>query len=184
MEPRGYPPLTAGYDDPDKVHGEVVTPEVVGFGPAVCQALVIVVEHAGRVVEDVAVDLARGYDGLEGVAERVLGGDEPGDEEGERAPAYLRAGVRFLALYVGYMVEGNGTYGCHGLHAENERVRRQVPRVGQGVFFPQLPEQILRRPHARVVVREVPYARQPRRMERRMGSSVPSKNKWIVPAVK
>ena len=141
------------------------------------------VEHAGRVVEDVAVELAQGYDGLQWVAERVLGDDEPGDEEGERAPAHLRAGVSFLPLYGGYLVEGNGTYGCDGLHAENERVRRQVPRVGHGVFFPQLPEQILRRPHARVVVREIAYARQRRRTGRPMGSSVPSKNKCIVPAV-
>ena len=46
----GGAPLTARDDNPDKVHEEVVAPEIVGFGPAVSKALVIVIEHAGCVV--------------------------------------------------------------------------------------------------------------------------------------
>lgn len=49
--------LTAGYYDPDEVHEEVVPPKVICLGPAVRYSFIIVIEHASRVVEDVAVDL-------------------------------------------------------------------------------------------------------------------------------
>lgn len=42
--------LTPGYNDPDKVHEEVIAPEVVSLGPTVGQSLVIVIEHAGCIV--------------------------------------------------------------------------------------------------------------------------------------
>ena len=43
-------PLTARDDDPDKVHEEIVDPEIIGFGPAVGNALMVVIEHASRVI--------------------------------------------------------------------------------------------------------------------------------------
>ena len=59
-----YPPLTARDDNPDKVHEEIIAPEIVCFWPAVCKTLVIVIKHTSCVVEDVAVDLAHRYYGL------------------------------------------------------------------------------------------------------------------------
>ena len=52
-----YPTLTARYDNPDEVHEDKVKPEIVCFRSAVCQILVIVVEHARSIVENVAVYL-------------------------------------------------------------------------------------------------------------------------------
>lgn len=52
--------LTSRNDNPEKVHEEVVAPEVVGLWSRVGDAQVVVVEHAGGVVQDVAVDLANG----------------------------------------------------------------------------------------------------------------------------
>ena len=50
---------TARDDDPDEVHEEVVTPEVIRFWSAIRETLVIVVKHARSVVEDVAVYLTK-----------------------------------------------------------------------------------------------------------------------------
>lgn len=52
-------------------------------------------------------------------------------------------------------VRVNVTNHCDGLDADHERVRRQVPRVGQGIFLPQLGKEVLRAGEARVVVDEV-----------------------------
>jgi hypothetical protein len=52
-----------------------------------------VVEHGGRVVENVAVELAERDDELERVADGVVVGDESGADEGERAPKGLAKSV-------------------------------------------------------------------------------------------
>ena len=54
--------------DPDEVHQEVVAPEIQELGAAVHDTLVVVVEHAGRIVQNAAVNLACRDDDLEGVA--------------------------------------------------------------------------------------------------------------------
>jgi hypothetical protein len=54
-----------------------------------------VIEHACRIVQNIAVQLAERNDGLEGVTERVIGCDEAGGEEGEGTPEGL-PGVRTL----------------------------------------------------------------------------------------
>lgn len=46
-------------------------------------------------------------------------------------------------------------YGGDGLHAENEGVRGQVARVGEGVLLPELSKEILFRAHQGVVDGEV-----------------------------
>lgn len=48
------------------------------------------------------------------------------------------------------------TYHGHRLHAEHHRVRSHIPRVGQRILLPQLPEQILGRGHVVMVDDEVP----------------------------
>lgn len=47
------------------------------------------IEHAGCIVKDQAVDLAYANDNLEWVAERVRVGDEEGYDEAEWAPCEL-----------------------------------------------------------------------------------------------
>lgn len=42
--------LTARNDNPDEIHEEEIEPEVICLRSAVCQALVIVVKHAGGIV--------------------------------------------------------------------------------------------------------------------------------------
>jgi hypothetical protein len=51
-----------------------------------------VIEHAGCVVENQAVDLAHADDDLEGVAEWVRVCDEEGYDETDRAPCELSIG--------------------------------------------------------------------------------------------
>lgn len=60
--------LTARYDNPDEVHEEVITPEVVCFGPAVGDSFVVVVEHARCIVEDITVYLTQGNQRLKRVS--------------------------------------------------------------------------------------------------------------------
>lgn len=81
--------LTSRNDDPDGVHGEVVEPKVVSLWPAVADLVEIVVKHAGGIVEDVSVYLAQGDDHLEGMAQRMVDGDEICKEEAQRPPADL-----------------------------------------------------------------------------------------------
>ena len=85
-----YSTLTARYDNPDEVHEEEVKPKVVCFRSAVCQVLVIVVEHARSVVENVAVYLTQGDHSLEGEAHRMLSCDEVCGKVGQRTPADLK----------------------------------------------------------------------------------------------
>lgn len=50
--------LTARNHNPNKVHEEKVKPEIVGFWSAICQVLVVMIEHASSIVEDIAIYLA------------------------------------------------------------------------------------------------------------------------------
>lgn len=45
-----YVQLTRWDNDPDKVHGEVIKPEIVSFWPTVTEAVIVVVEHACGIV--------------------------------------------------------------------------------------------------------------------------------------
>jgi hypothetical protein len=85
-------PLTARENHPNEVHEEVVSPEVQKLGSRVRDLRVVVIEHAGCVVENQAVDLAHADDDLEGVAERVRVCDEEGYDETDRAPCELSIG--------------------------------------------------------------------------------------------
>lgn len=83
-------PDQGGWDDePEEVHHEVVHPEVEELWAGVDDALVVVVEHAGRVVEDNTVELAGGDNYLEWVTEWVADGDHVGDNEAEWSPCEL-----------------------------------------------------------------------------------------------
>jgi hypothetical protein len=65
------------------------------------------IEHAGGIIENQSIDLANTDNDLKGMAKRVGGCDKQGDDEAERSPCE----------------SGDG------LHAENKRIRGQVPAV-------------------------------------------------------
>jgi hypothetical protein len=81
--------LTAGENHPNEVHEEVISPEIQKLRSRICDLRIVVIEHAGCVVEDQAIDLAYTDDDLEGVAERVRVCDEEGYDEADRAPCEL-----------------------------------------------------------------------------------------------
>lgn len=76
-------------DDPEGVHQDKVAPVVELLRARVRQVEDVVVEQRGSVVQDVAVELAKGDDELGRVAQRVVNGDEVGGEEGAGAPEDL-----------------------------------------------------------------------------------------------
>ena len=86
----------AGDDDPEGVHQHEVAPVVGSLGAGVGNIEDVVVEQRGRVVENVAVELAQRDDELQGVAQGVVDGDEVGGEEGEGTPEGLPKSVNEL----------------------------------------------------------------------------------------
>jgi hypothetical protein len=76
-------------DNPESIHQDKVSPVVSGLGARVRHVENVMIEHGGCVVENVAVELTEGDDELEGVAERVVVGDETGGDEGKGAPEGL-----------------------------------------------------------------------------------------------
>lgn len=76
-------------NSPEEVHHEVVEPEVQELWAGVDNTLIVVIEHAGGIVKNNAVELAGGDDDLYWVAEWVLGGDHGGDDEAEGTPCEL-----------------------------------------------------------------------------------------------
>ena len=93
------------------------------------------IEPISAIVQQIAVELARRHERLDGVAVGRVGYDQPRREERERTPQE----------------------GRHRLHAQHERVARQVARVRHAVFFPELPEEVLAPGHAGVVNAEVAF---------------------------
>lgn len=81
--------LTARYDDPDEIHEEVVTPEIVCFGSRIRDPFVVVIEHTGRVIEDITVYLPQTHHCLKWMSEGMLEGDHECNTERQRPPAEL-----------------------------------------------------------------------------------------------
>lgn len=52
--------LTSWYHNPDEIHEEIISPEVIRFWPTVCKALGIMIKHARGIVKYISVDLAQG----------------------------------------------------------------------------------------------------------------------------
>jgi hypothetical protein len=78
-------------DNPEAVHEHKIAPEIEGFRPRIGAVEEVVVEHARGIVEHVAVELAERDDDCQAVAQGVVRRDEAGGDEGEGAPAGLRA---------------------------------------------------------------------------------------------
>jgi hypothetical protein len=76
-------------DDPEGVHQDEVAPVVRGLGTRVCDVEDVVVEHGGRVVENVAIELAERDDELQRVAERVVVRNKGGGDERAGSPESL-----------------------------------------------------------------------------------------------
>ena len=111
------------------------------------------VEHAGSIVENEAVDLANADDDLEGMAERMGGCYEGCHNKAERSPGelHIRNQHRTNLGTDEKDTEGRGTNSSDSFHAQHEGVGSQISRVREGIFLPQLAEKILRRSHASVI---------------------------------
>ena len=104
------------------------------------------IEHAGGIVENIAIHLAKGHHCLKWIPQGVIYSDQICCEEGERAPAELRS----MSVRIGRL-SSFSTYRGDRLHAQYERIRCEVPRVRESVLFPQLAENVLCRSHACMV---------------------------------
>ena len=49
--------LTTWYHNPDEIHEEIIYPEVIRFWPTIRQALGVMIEHAGSIIKNVAINL-------------------------------------------------------------------------------------------------------------------------------
>jgi len=81
--------LTAREDHPDEVHEEVIAPEVEKFRSRVCDLRIVVIEHAGGIVENQSINLAHANNDLKRMAERVRVRDEECYNETDRTPSEL-----------------------------------------------------------------------------------------------
>ena len=85
--------LTSWYHNPDEVHEEIISPEVIRFRPTVCKALGIMIKHARGIVKYISIDLAQGDECLERMTEGMLVSDEQCDSEGHGTPTDLNLDV-------------------------------------------------------------------------------------------
>jgi hypothetical protein len=79
--------------------------------------------------------------------------------------------------------DGDGAYHGEGLDAEHKGVRGQVARVGEGVFLPQLGEEVLGGGDGGVVADEVTWVGYQRRSREggNCGWEILSKKRWRKP---
>jgi hypothetical protein len=94
------PRLTAWENHPDKVHEEIIPPEIQKFGSRICDLCVVVIEHAGCIIEDQTVDLAHADNNLERMAQGVRICDKEGYDEADRAPCELRSQELAINLHI------------------------------------------------------------------------------------
>lgn len=51
--------LTAWYHNPNEVHEEIISPEVIRFWPTVCQTFDVMIKHARSIVKNISIYLAQ-----------------------------------------------------------------------------------------------------------------------------
>lgn len=73
--------LTTRNDNPDKIQEKVVKPKVIRFRPAICEPFMVMIEHARSIVENIAIDLTQGNQGLQRVTKGMLSSDQHGHDE-------------------------------------------------------------------------------------------------------
>ena len=76
-------------ENPEEVHEHEVAPEVGSLRASVGYIEDVVVEQRSRVVQDVAIELAKRDDELQRVTKRVVDSDQVGGDEGEGSPEGL-----------------------------------------------------------------------------------------------
>jgi hypothetical protein len=86
------------------------------------------------------------------VFERVVDGGQICHIEAQGAPKALFT-VPCLAFGTGsgFASKYSSTHHCNCLNAHNKRIRNQISRVGFGILFPKLAEDVLRGAHAIMV---------------------------------
>lgn len=120
-------------NNPEEVAEEVVSPEVKSLRSAVHNVVYNLLERADGVVQDVTVQLAQADDELERVSQRVVDNDEVDTEEGHWAPENS----------------------SDGFHANSEGVLGHVARIRQGIFLPELAEDVCLAGHVECIVGKV-----------------------------
>lgn len=80
---------TEGNDDPDKIHQEIIHPEVIGFRAAVGPLVDVVIEEAGGVIQRIAVEMAHADNHLERMLQGVPIGGQPCNNKAKWSPQEL-----------------------------------------------------------------------------------------------
>jgi hypothetical protein len=122
-----------GNNNPEEVAEEVVGPEVESLRSAVDNIVDDLLERADGVVQDVTIQLAQADDELEGMAQRMVDNDEVDAEEGHWAPEDS----------------------SDGFHADGEGVLGHVARIREGVFLPELAEDVCLAGHVECIIGKV-----------------------------
>ena len=80
---------TGRYNNPNKVHEKVIDPEIDELRPEVAYLVIIVFEHARRIVQHISIKLSHGDDGLERVPQRVVAHNQACYDKAQRTPKDL-----------------------------------------------------------------------------------------------
>lgn len=132
---RGRAILTKRNDNPKGIAKDEIPPEEGSFRSRIRQIENVMVKHARRIVQHIAIKLTKGYESLQWVSQGMLGHDHACQNEGKWAPEKGRD--RF--------------------HAQHEGVLGLIPRVRQRVLFPELAKEILHCGHAAEIVCEIAF---------------------------
>lgn len=76
-------------DNPKCIHEHKVSPEIERLRARIAHVKNVMIEHAGRIIQNIAIYLAERDKSLERMAETMVFGNHTGHNEGERAPAHL-----------------------------------------------------------------------------------------------
>lgn len=120
----------------------------------------VVVEQTGCVVQGIAVQMGHADHDLEWMAQGILAKGEIGHIVAERSPDQLlgeKSASWFVVCRSTAARAMDKTYHRDGLHTQHQRVCCHIPRIRQGVLFPQLPKRILSSAHAIIVGDEVAF---------------------------
>lgn len=113
--------LTARDHDPDEVHKEKVEPEVERLRSRISLAPDKVIESTSCIIQNVPIKLPSADQHLQRVSHRMSRHNHACHNQAARSPERRR----------------------HALHAQHERILRQVSAIAERVLFPELPKDCL-----------------------------------------
>lgn len=125
--------LTTWNKNPKGVHENEVPPVIIRFRAGIRSAMIIILHHARRIIENIAVELTHRDKHLGWMAVWGFGYNHPRCQIAKWTPCKLQ---QMSALKV-ISLEWN-MYGCDCLHAKHEWLYGHVSRIGQCIFLPEL----------------------------------------------